>query len=108
MAIFKRGSVHFRVKLTDIIRFEADESYTHIYTLKDKFTYSYHLGHFESLVATSRLFVRVHDSHLINYDKVESYEKGGYAMLEGGHKVPISDAGYSRLVARIEKDEEEE
>lgn len=63
------------VSLTDIIAFEAQESYTTIHTSKKRFVASKNLKHFEKLLSDHPKFVRVHKSWLINLDHMINYSR---------------------------------
>ena len=80
------------IQVKDILRFEADGSYTKIF-LKDgvqKIT-SKNLKEYHELLA-ERGFFRVHHSHLISLDEVVSVTKtsSGDVTLSDGSIVPIS------------------
>jgi two-component system LytT family response regulator len=78
--------------LKNIIRFEADGNYTHIFT-KDttKFTVAKTLKVFDDLLKGCN-FYRVHHSHLINLHHVKRYfkGKGGYIVMEDNSSVSVS------------------
>ena len=80
------------VKLSDIIRFQAEANYTHAY-LKDEVPVllSGNIGHFEKLMNDQR-FYRSHQSHLVNRDYIKKYVKkeGGYFVMTDKSQVPIS------------------
>lgn len=80
------------VKLKDIIRIEADNNYCHfVLEGNDSVMVSKHLGHYYDLLK-SMGFTRVHQSHLINRQYIESYVKrdGGHLTLTNGDIVPVS------------------
>ncbi len=76
----------------DIIRIEADRSYSWFY-LKDgkKILVSRNLKEYQELL-DERYFFRAHNSHLINLDYVKKYVRqyGGSIVMEDGSSVPIS------------------
>ncbi|MCH8332257.1 MAG: response regulator transcription factor, partial [Bacteroidetes bacterium] len=72
------------IQVKDIIRCEADGSYTHIFLAnKDKITVSKILKEFEGLL-TEYNFLRVHQSHLINLEHIKKYvsAKGGQIVMK--------------------------
>lgn len=72
-----------------IIHLEGYEGYTRIHSInKETITSSYNLGKFEKLLGS--VFFKCHKSHIINLDKVKSFENQGYVVLENLHRVPIS------------------
>jgi two-component system LytT family response regulator len=80
------------IKVEAIIRCEASDNYTTFY-IKDKkpILVSRTLKEFENMLPKDS-FLRVHQSHLINIDKVEEYYKtdGAYVLMEDGSTVSIS------------------
>jgi two-component system LytT family response regulator len=80
------------IKVETIIRCEASDNYTTFY-IKDKkpILVSRTLKEFENMLPKDN-FLRVHQSHLINIDKVEEYYKtdGAYVLMEDGSTVSIS------------------
>ncbi|MDX2003114.1 MAG: LytTR family DNA-binding domain-containing protein [Chitinophagales bacterium] len=80
------------VNIDDIIRFEADGSYTMIYTIQgDKIMVTRLLGEYEQLLE-QRGFFRTHHSHLINLNYIKKYVKGrgGYIVMTDGASVDVS------------------
>jgi two-component system LytT family response regulator len=77
---------------TDIIRVEADRSYSWFY-LKDgrKYLVSRNLKEYQELLS-DRNFFRTHNSHLINLEYVKKYirQEGGYIQMIDKSNVPIS------------------
>lgn len=77
------------VNREDIIRLEADGSYT-VFILKNKnLVVSRNLKHYESILKGND-FLRVHQSHLVNMNYMVSIERDGNILLKNGDKVPIS------------------
>lgn len=86
-------SVHV-VDLDNIIRCEADRNYTSFYlTEGKKILVSRTLKEYETLL-TGHAFLRVQQSHLINLNFVERYDKGngGSVVMKDGSEVPLSSA----------------
>jgi two-component system LytT family response regulator len=86
-------SVHV-VDLDKIVRCEADRNYTSFYmTEGKKILVSKTLKDYETLL-TGYNFLRVQQSHLINLDFVERYDKGngGSVVMKDGSEVPLSPA----------------
>ena len=80
------------VKISDILRCEADASYTRIvFTDAKPFVGSRSLSYFEELL-TDLTFVRIHHKHLVNLRHVKRYNKGrgGYVEMINGHEVEVS------------------
>lgn len=86
-------SVHV-VDLDDIIRCEADRNYTSFFlTNSKKILVSKTLKEYETLLSGHN-FLRVQQSHLININFVERYDKknGGAVVMKDGSEVPLSPA----------------
>lgn len=86
-------SVHV-VELDTIIRCEADRNYTSFFlTGGKKILVSKTLKEYETLL-TAHNFLRVQQSHLINLDFVDRYDKGngGSVVMKDGSEVPLSPA----------------
>lgn len=86
-------SVHV-VDLENIIRCEADRNYTSFYLNGGKkILVSKTLKEYETLL-TGHNFLRVQQSHLINLDFVDRYDKGngGSVVMKDGSEVPLSPA----------------
>lgn len=86
-------SIHV-VDLKDIIRCEADRNYTSFYlSNKSKILVSKTLKEYDLLLAPHN-FLRVQQSHLINLDFVNRYDKGqgGAVVMKDGSQVPLSQS----------------
>jgi two-component system LytT family response regulator len=86
------GTAYEIVNIKDIIRCQADGSYTYFYlTDKRKLMVSAGLKHYEELLPENE-FIRVHHHHLINMSHVVRFlkEDGGYAVMSDGTKIEIS------------------
>ncbi len=86
------GNAYEIVAIKDIVRCEADASYTTFYLLdKRKILVSFGLKHYEELLPSNE-FIRVHHQHLINMNHVVRYlkEDGGYAVMVDGSKIELS------------------
>ncbi len=83
----------FKVMNADeIIRLEAEDCYTHVFTTKDKrITISRTLKEFEDKLSKDYFF-RVHKSHLINLAHIKEYSKldGGCITMSDSVKIQIS------------------
>jgi two-component system LytT family response regulator len=86
-------SVHV-VELDHIIRCEADRNYTSFYlTEGKKILVSRTLKDYETLLSGHN-FLRVQQSHLVNLNFVDRYDKGngGAVVMKDGSEVPLSPA----------------
>jgi len=80
------------MNVDEIIRLEAEDCYTHVFTTKEKkITISRTLKEFEDKVSKDYFF-RVHKSHLINLSHIKDYSKldGGCITMSDGVKIQIS------------------
>lgn len=96
-------SVHV-VDLDDIIRCEADRNYTSFFLVGGKkILVSKTLKEYENLLSNHN-FLRVQQSHLINIDFVDRYDKknGGAVVMKDGSEVPLSPAKREVFFKRLE------
>jgi two-component system LytT family response regulator len=80
------------VKVSDIIRCESDHNYTTFFLNNGKqVVVSKTLKEFEEILS-DYMFLRTHQSHLININYIVSFEKneGGYLRMADGSPVPVS------------------
>lgn len=80
------------VALSEIIRCEADNTYTHFFLSSDeKILVSKSLKEYADLLRPNG-FLRTHQSHLVNPKYVKSWlkEDGGMLLLLSGEKIPVS------------------
>jgi two-component system LytT family response regulator len=92
--VLKTQESVFVVELDDIIRCEADKNYTFFFLSNGKkILVSKTLKDFETLLAGHNFF-RIQQSHLININYVERYDKfdGGSVIMKDGASVPLSQA----------------
>jgi two-component system LytT family response regulator len=99
------GNAFEIVNLKDIIRCEADTSYTNFFlTDKRKLMVSAGLKHYEELLPEHD-FIRVHHHHLINMNHVLRFLKvdGGYAVMSDGTQIEISRRKKDAFLERLNK-----
>jgi two-component system, LytTR family, response regulator len=99
------GNAFEIVNLKDIIRCEADTSYTIFYlTDKRKLMVSAGLKHYEELLPEQD-FIRVHHHHLINMNHVLRFLKvdGGYAVMSDGTQIEISRRKKDAFLEKLNK-----
>jgi two-component system LytT family response regulator len=93
------------VFIKDIIRCEADGSYTTFHlTNKRKLMASASLKHYEDLLPANE-FMRIHHHHLININHVVRYLKvdGGYAVMSDGSQIEISRRKKDDFLEKLNK-----
>jgi two-component system LytT family response regulator len=99
------GNAYEIVNIKDIIRCEADGSYTTFYLGdKRKLVISAGLKHYEELLPEID-FIRVHHHHLINMNHVLRFlkEDGGYAIMSDGSKIEISRRKKEAFMDRLNR-----
>jgi two-component system LytT family response regulator len=96
-------SVHV-VDLNEIIRCEADKNYTFFYLNNGKkILVSRTLKDFELLLSNHGFF-RVQQSHLINLEYIDRYDKqeGGSVIMKDGASIPLSSAKKEQFFQLLE------
>lgn len=99
------GNAFEVVNIKDIIRCEADGSYTTFFlTDKRKFMVSFGLKHYEDLLPEAD-FIRIHHHHLINMNHVLRYlkEDSGYAVMSDNSKLEISRRKKDAFLVKLNK-----
>jgi two-component system LytT family response regulator len=89
--------------LDDIIRFEAESNYTHVYVKnRKKIMVAKTLKSFEDQLLNT-FFCRVHSTHLINLNEIEKYIKGdgGIVVLKDNSNIPVSRANKAELLTKL-------
>lgn len=91
------------VSADEIMHCESDSNYTHIYLVDGKkHTISKTLKEVEEQIS-DQAFVRVHQSHLVNFNFVQKYVKGGagHLILQDDSEIPVSRRKRNELMERI-------
>ena len=91
MSISALDGVYF-VNIRDIVRFEAEDNYTHIYLHSgERITASKTIKAYEDLLAPFN-FYRVHKRHVINLNYMRKFVKGdgGYLIMDDDIKIEVS------------------
>lgn len=99
------GNAYEIVNVPDIIRCEAEGSYTNFYlTGGKKVMVSASLKHYEDLLPEND-FIRIHHHHLIHMNHVVRFLKvdGGYAIMSDGTQVEISRRKKDAFIERLSK-----
>ena len=92
-----------------IIRFESlmycqsDKGYTTFYLDNNKsYMASKPIKEFEEQLP-EELFIRTHQSYVVNLKYVDKYDKNGYIFLKEGKKIPVSTRKKEEFVSRLMK-----
>ena len=91
MSISAIDGIYF-VNIKDILRFEAEDNYTHIFFENgDRITASRTIKAYEDMLASMN-FYRVHKRHVINLNFMRKFIKGdgGYLVMDDGKKIEVS------------------
>ncbi len=92
------------ITLTDIVRCEADNTYTFFYLNNgERILVSKGLKEYADMLPTDS-FLRIHQSHLVNIAFVKSWlkEDGGVLLLTNGDKIPVSRPNREKVRAVLE------
>lgn len=93
------------VALSEIVRCEADNTYTYFFLIKDeKILVSKSLKEYADLLRPCG-FLRTHQSHLVNPKYVKSWlkEDGGILLLTSGQKIPVSKPNKEAVKKALQK-----
>lgn len=91
MSISAVDGIYF-VNIKDIVRFEAEDNYTHIFLVNgDRITASKTIKAYEDMLQSMN-FYRVHKRHVINLNYMRKFIKGegGYLVMDDGKKIEVS------------------
>ena len=91
------------VNIEDIIRLEASNNYTSFYMSNgEKITVSHTIKYYEELLDNNH-FLRVHQSHIINLNKVKKYQRGktGSVIMINGDAISISSQRKDHLLKAL-------
>jgi len=98
--VVKTGQKLNVITIPEIVYFQADGDYVHIFTDTGKFLKEDTIKFFQASLPETQ-FVRVHRSYLVNISKIlriELYEKQSQQLtLSNGDRLRISASGYKRL-----------
>ncbi|HMG16494.1 MAG TPA: LytTR family DNA-binding domain-containing protein [Saprospiraceae bacterium] len=97
------------VHLKDIIRFEGEDNYTHIFIKGgERITASKTIKAYEDML-TGANFFRVHKSHMINLNFMKKYIKGdgGYMVMEDGKQIDVSRRRRPAFMEHMQRLQEE-
>lgn len=87
-------------RIDDIVRCESDSNNTRFFVQGEKPVFvTKTLKHFERML-TDHYFVRVHQSHLVNFRHVVEFKKidSGYLRLTNGDEVPVASRKRAEVV----------
>jgi len=90
------------VRMSDIVRLEAEGAYTHIHVGAKRHFSSYNLRQFEIHLELS-MFMRIHRSHVVNLAMIKAIHDKRELMVEmqDGSQVPVSRRHKADLLAAL-------
>lgn len=92
MTVSTLEGIHF-IPVADVVRLEAHVNATEIVYLhaKKRMIAAQNIGAYEEQFKPYLQFLRVHRSHIVNLEMVESYYRGdSYLQMKEGSKVPVA------------------
>ncbi len=92
-------------RVKDIIRCEAQDNFTRFFFVDGKKQLICRTLKFYENLLTDYDFIRVHKSHLVNFQYIKQYKKGkgGQVIMEGGKAVDVSPNKKKDLLSRFER-----
>lgn len=93
------------VAINNIIRFEAQGSYTVIYiTNGEPLMATRNIKEYEQLLPES-IFCRIHNSHIINLQRIQKYQKGrgGMVIMEDGSEIEVASRRRQEFMQKLVK-----
>lgn len=103
--VLKTADQIYLVNVKDILRCEADGNYTHFYTIDGKkILVSTTIKEYEEMLASYNFF-RTHQSHLVNMDFIERFDKkeGGYVIMKDNSSIPVAVRKKDALLTLLSK-----
>lgn len=89
------------VIVSQLMYCQSDKGYTTFYLADGKsYIASKPIKEFESQLPNN-IFVRTHQSYLVNMDYVDKYDKNGYIFLKNGKQVPVSTRKKEEFINRL-------
>ena len=103
IALHTAEKIHI-ARLPDVLRMEADGNYTEVHFANgQKLLLTKTLKEFSTILEEAG-FLRVHQSHLVNFDHIREFIKtdGGYIVMADAAKVPVAVRKRAEVVERLE------
>ena len=104
MAVPTANGLSF-ISLSEVIRLEANGAYTVIHLQdKGKISATIPIKEYEELLPEA-IFFRIHHSHIINLNKIKSYQKGrgGYVTMEDNSFIEVASRRRESFMQRLLK-----
>ncbi|GAA4108818.1 LytTR family DNA-binding domain-containing protein [Aquimarina addita] len=89
------------INFENLMYCQSDKGYTTFFTAdKKSYMASKPIKEFEKQLPED-LFIRTHQSYMVNLTYVDKYDKAGYIFLKSGAKVPVSTRKKDEFVSRL-------
>jgi len=80
---------------------QSDKGYTTFYLQNGKnYIASRPIKDFEAFLPNN-IFIRTHQSYVVNLKYIELYDKSGYAFLQSGKKIPVATRKKEDFLSRL-------
>jgi len=100
--VLKTTESRYIIYQKDIIRLEADGAYTLFITKNQNIIASKNIKYYQDLL-DENMFMRCHQSHLVNYKQVKSVYKNDKLLLSNGDIIPISIRKKTEIIKRLQE-----
>ncbi len=100
--VLKTTENRYIIYQKDIIRLEADGAYTLFITKNQNIIASKNIKYYQDLL-DENMFMRCHQSHLVNYKQVKSVYKNDKLLLSNGDIIPISIRKKPEIIKRLQE-----
>ena len=100
--VLKTTENRYIIYQKDIIRLEADGAYTLFVTKNQNIIASKNIKYYQDLL-DENMFMRCHQSHLVNYKQVKSVYKNDKLLLSNGDIIPISIRKKPEIIKRLQE-----
>ena len=100
--VLKTTESRYIIYQKDIIRLEADGAYTLFITKNQNIIASKNIKYYQDLL-DENMFMRCHQSHLVNYKQVKSVYKNDKLLLSNGDIIPISIRKKPEIIKRLQE-----
>ncbi|MBT8232056.1 MAG: LytTR family transcriptional regulator [Saprospiraceae bacterium] len=95
------ASFYAFIKISDIIRCEALQNYTRIFTLGNQEVISSHnIGKYTQLLEEFS-FINCHKSHLVNKSLINRYHKEGFVEMCDNSKIPVARRKKNEFIEQV-------
>jgi two-component system, LytTR family, response regulator len=83
--------VSYGLSVSEILYFQSEGTYTHIFTTDKQYLSSRNIGYFEEMVSAKDFF-RIHHSYLVNVNRGKELikTKGGSIIMDNNVELPAS------------------